>query len=53
MPLIYLVPLMAGAAGTLGFGAGFWSGSNATKLLKLAALGGGGYLAYKYVKGAK
>ncbi|CAM3708911.1 hypothetical protein VA7868_02932 [Vibrio aerogenes CECT 7868] len=53
MPLLYLIPLVAGAAGTLGFGAGFWSGSGATKMLKLAAIGGGGYLAYKMVKGAK
>lgn len=50
MPLIYLLPLLAGS---LGFGAGFWTGSGATKLLKLGAVGGGCYVAYQVVKGAK
>ncbi|SHO55124.1 hypothetical protein [Vibrio quintilis] len=50
MPLIYLAPL---AAGALGFGAGFWSGSGVTKLLKFGAIGGGCYLAYRAVKGAQ
>lgn len=50
MPLIYFLPM---AAGALGFGAGFWSGSGVSKLMKLAALGGGGYIAYQLVKGAK
>ncbi|KFI09396.1 hypothetical protein IX95_24410 [Vibrio sp. B183] len=38
MPLVVLVPLMAGG---LGFGAGFWTGSSATKLLKLGVVAGG------------
>ncbi|WP_171353907.1 hypothetical protein [Vibrio coralliilyticus] len=50
MPLAVFLPL---AAGGVGFGAGFWSGSGATKLLKLGALAGGGYLAYRAIKGAK
>ncbi|QUM91220.1 hypothetical protein HWV03_21865 [Moritella sp. 36] len=50
MPLIFLLPVLAGG---LGFGAGFWSGSGATKLLKLGALGGGCYMTYKVIKGAK
>ncbi|WP_019274620.1 hypothetical protein [Vibrio coralliilyticus] len=49
MPLAVLVPLMAGG---LGFGAGFWSGSAATKLLKLSAVAGGTYLVYHLVKEA-
>ncbi|ARC91218.1 hypothetical protein B6A42_02355 [Vibrio coralliilyticus] len=48
MPLAVFLPL---AAGGVGFGAGFWSGSGATKLLKLGALAGGGYLAYRAIKG--
>ena len=50
MPLLFLLPVLAGG---LGFGAGFWSGSSATKLLKLGAVGGGCYVAYKVIKGAK
>lgn len=50
MPLIVVLPLLAGG---LGFGAGFWSGSSATKLLKLAAVGGGCYVAYRVIKGGK
>ncbi|MFT7682641.1 MAG: hypothetical protein ACI935_002118 [Moritella dasanensis] len=50
MPLVFLLPVLAGG---LGFGAGFWSGSGATKLLKLGAVGGGCYMAYKVIKGAK
>ena len=50
MPLIFLLPVLAGG---LGFGAGFWSGSSATKLLKLGAVGGGCYMTYKVIKGAK
>ena len=50
IPLIYAIPFVTGA---LGFGAGFWSGSGMTKLVKLAALGGGCYLTYELVKGAK
>ena len=50
MPLIFLLPVIAGG---LGFGVGFWSGSSATKLLKLGAVGGGCYMAYQAIKGAK
>jgi len=50
MPLIVLLPLLAGG---VGFGAGFWSGSGATKVLKVAALGGGAYVAYRVIKGGK
>ena len=50
MPLMLVVPFLAGG---LGFGVGFWSGSSATKLLKVAALGGGGYMAYQVIKGSK
>lgn len=50
MPLIVLLPLMAGG---VGFGAGFWSGSSATKLLKIGAVGGGCYVAYRLIKGGK
>lgn len=50
MPLIFLLPLLAGG---VGFGTGFWTGSNATKLLQIGLLGGGAYLAYNMVKGAK
>ena len=50
MPLLLLLPVLAGG---LGFGAGFWSGSGATKLLKLGAVGGGCYVAYQVIKGAK
>ncbi|WP_181360047.1 hypothetical protein [Vibrio sp. 10N.286.48.B8] len=50
MPLIVVLPLLAGG---LGFGAGFWSGSSATKLLKVAAVGGGCYMAYRVIKGGK
>jgi hypothetical protein len=50
MPLLFLLPVLAGG---LGFGAGFWSGSGATKLIKLGAVGGGCYVAYKVIKGAK
>ena len=50
MPLIVALPLLAGG---LGFGTGFWTGSSANKLLKLAALGGGGYIAYQAIKGSK
>ncbi len=50
MPLIVVLPLLAGG---LGFGAGFWSGSSATKLLKVAAVGGGCYVTYRVIKGGK
>lgn len=50
MPLIVVLPLLAGG---FGFGAGFWSGSSATKLLKVAAVGGGCYVAYRVIKGGK
>lgn len=50
MPLLLFLPLLAGGAG---YGAGFWSGSGATKLLKLGAVGGGCYLAYRAIKGVK
>ncbi|WP_017191183.1 hypothetical protein [Vibrio harveyi] len=50
MPLIVLLPLLAGG---VGFGAGFWSGSGTTKILKAAALGGGAYVAYQVIKGGK
>lgn len=50
MPLIFLLPVLAGG---LGFGAGFWSGSSATKLLKLGAVGGGCYMAFQVIKGGK
>ncbi|MCC4238134.1 hypothetical protein LL266_16720 [Vibrio anguillarum] len=50
MPLIVVLPLLAGG---LGFGAGFWSGSGATKLLKIGAVGGGCYVAYRVIKGGK
>lgn len=50
MPLIVVLPLLAGG---LGFGAGFWSGSSATKLLKIGAVGSGCYMAYRVIKGGK
>lgn len=50
MPLVVFLPLLAGG---VGFGAGFWSGSGATKLLKLGAVAGGTYLVYRMVKEAK
>ena len=50
MPLVFLLPVLAGG---LGFGAGFMSGTGATKLLKLGALGGGCYMAYQVIKGGK
>jgi len=50
MPLIVVLPMLAGG---LGFGAGFWSGSGATKLLKIGAIGGGCYVAYRVIKGGK
>lgn len=43
LPLILLVG---------GFGAGFLTGANTSKLLKLGLLGGGGYIAYQAYKGA-
>ncbi|MEZ8167934.1 MULTISPECIES: hypothetical protein [unclassified Vibrio] len=49
MPLVWV----ALAAGGVGFGGGFFAGSTASKVLKLAALGGGGYIAYKVIKGSK
>lgn len=49
MPLL-LLPLLAGG---VGFGAGFWTGSGATKLIKLAMVGGGCYMAYQAVKVTK
>ncbi|WP_202408490.1 hypothetical protein [Vibrio tetraodonis] len=49
MPLIWV----ALAAGGVGFGGGFFAGSTASKIIKLAALGGGGYIAYKVIKGIK
>ncbi|WP_175577621.1 hypothetical protein [Photobacterium proteolyticum] len=49
MPVL-AIPLLAGA---VGFGAGFWTGSTTSKLIKLAAVGGGCYVAYKVVKGGK
>ncbi|WP_170961608.1 hypothetical protein [Vibrio genomosp. F6] len=50
MPLIVVLPLLAGG---LGFGAGFWSGSGVTKLLKISAIGGGCYVTYRVIKGNK
>lgn len=50
MPLFVFLPLLAGG---VGFGAGFWTGSGTTKLLKVAALGGGCYVAYRVIKGGK
>lgn len=50
MPLAVFIPLVAGG---VGFGAGFWSGSGATKLLKVAAVSGGCYVAYRVIKGGK
>jgi len=50
MPLLYFLPV---AAGALGFGAGFWSGSGVSNLIKLSAIGGGCYLAYQVVKEIK
>lgn len=50
MPLIVLLPALAGG---LGFGAGFWSGSSASKLIKIGVFGGGCYMAYQVFKGAK
>ncbi|CAM3793781.1 hypothetical protein [Vibrio aquimaris] len=49
MPLIWV----ALAAGGVGFGGGFFAGSTASKIIKLAALGGGGYIAYQVIKGSK
>jgi len=46
----FVVPLLAGA---VGFGAGFWSGSTAGKVAKVAALSGAGYLVYQHVKGGR
>jgi len=49
MPLL-LVPLLAGG---VGFGAGWFSNSAMSNLVKYAAIGGGLYLAYRYLpKGA-
>lgn len=48
MPLIYFLPM---AAGALGFGTGFWAGSGMTKLIKIGAVGGGCYVAYQIYKG--
>ncbi len=50
LPLIYLIPV---ATGVLGFGGGFWAGSGVGKLVKLSAIGGGCYLAYRLVKEMK
>ena len=52
MPLL-IFPLVAFTGGVLGFGAGFWTGSGASKLLKIGALGGGCYVAYKFAKELK
>lgn len=49
MPFL-LVPLLAGG---VGFGVGFFTGSEATKLLKWGVIAGGGYVAYQAYKGAK
>ncbi|WP_171391169.1 hypothetical protein [Vibrio mediterranei] len=49
MPIAILIPLIAGG---VGFGAGFWTGSTTTKVVKAAALAGGSYIAYKAIKGA-
>lgn len=49
MPLVWV----ALAAGGVGFGGGFFAGKGTSKLIKLAALGGGGYIAYKVIKGGK
>ncbi|MFT5879571.1 MAG: hypothetical protein ACI86X_000675 [Moritella sp.] len=49
MPFL-LIPLLAGG---VGFGAGFWTGSSVSKLIKLGAVGGGCYVAYQVYKGAK
>ena len=52
MPLL-IVPLIALTGSALGFGVGFWTGSGASKLLKIGALGGGCYIAYKFAKELK
>lgn len=49
MPLALVLPVLAGA---VGFGAGVWTGSTTTKVVKAAALAGGSYIAYKAIKGA-
>lgn len=48
MPLLPLLLLTGGVS----FGAGFFTGSKTTQLIKVAALGGGCYMAYQ-VWGAK
>jgi|GEM_PF-1373187 len=51
MPVFLLYPLIAGG---LGFGAGYFSNSAMSNTIKLAAVGGGAYLLYRYTKqGAK
>lgn len=47
MPLIVLLPLIAGG---LGLGAGLWTGSQVTKVVKVGAFGGGCYVAYRLIK---
>ncbi len=47
MPLLIPLFLVVGAGG---FGAGFWTGSGVSKLAKVAAVGGGAYIAYRVVK---
>jgi|GEM_PF-3309782 len=44
------IPLLFLAVGGVSFGAGFWSGSSANKLMKIGLVGGGCYLGYKAYK---
>jgi len=50
MPLL-LIPLLAGG---VGFGAGYFTNSAMSNVVKFAAVGGGAYLLYRYsTQGAK
>jgi hypothetical protein len=50
MPLL-LIPLLAGG---VGFGVGYFTNSATANVVKLAAVGGGAYLLYRYsTQGAK
>jgi hypothetical protein len=51
MPLLLLFPLLAGG---VGFGAGYFTNSAMSNVIKFAAVGGGAYLLYRYsTQGAK
>ncbi|MGR5276500.1 hypothetical protein ACPV5J_07465 [Vibrio rotiferianus] len=46
------MPVIPIAIALASFGAGFFTGSSTSKLIKLGLIGGGGYLAYQAYKGA-